>query len=63
MFISVRKYHNVKSVEEVRNRVEQEFLPLLKQNPGFRGYHLIDCHSPESEHLGDKIRRQGEPYA
>lgn len=51
MFISVRKYHNVKSVAEVRRRVEQEFLPALKKNPGFQGYYLIDCASPESGNI------------
>lgn len=51
MFISVRKYHNVKSVEEVKRRVEQEFVPLLKENPGFRGYYLIDCASPEAGNI------------
>src|SRR4051812_9290722 len=34
MFISIRKYHNVRSVDEVKRRVEQEFIPMLKQNPG-----------------------------
>jgi hypothetical protein len=48
MFISVRKYCNVKSVEEVRKRVALEFVPLLKRNRGFLGYHLIDCRSPET---------------
>jgi hypothetical protein len=51
MFISVRKYHNVRSVEEVRRRVEQEFIPMLKQNPGFLGYYLIDCACPESGNI------------
>jgi hypothetical protein len=51
MFVSVRKYHNVTSVEEVKRRVEAEFLPRLKQNPGFRGYYLIDCASPESGNI------------
>jgi hypothetical protein len=51
MFISVRKYHNVKSVDEVKRRVEQEFVPLLKENPGFRGYYLIDCASPEAGNI------------
>jgi hypothetical protein len=51
MFISVRKYHNVKSVAEVRQRVEQEFLPELQKNPGFKGYYLIDCASPESGNI------------
>jgi hypothetical protein len=51
MFISVRKYHNVKSVDEVRRRVEQEFVPALKKNPGFLGYHLIDCGCPDSGNI------------
>ena len=55
MFISVRKYHNVKSVREVKRRVEQEFVPQLKQNPGFRGYYLIDCHSPEAGNIVTSI--------
>jgi len=55
MFISVRKYHNVKSVQEVKRRVEQEFVPQLKQNPGFRGYYLIDCHSPEAGNIVTSI--------
>jgi len=38
MFISVRKYRNVRSVDEVKHRVEQEFIPMLRQNPGFQGY-------------------------
>jgi len=48
MFISIRKYRNVKSVEEVKRRVEQEFIPMLKQNAGFEGYYLVDCNCPES---------------
>jgi len=37
MFISVRKYHNVKSFDEVRRLLEREFVPALKKNPGFVG--------------------------
>jgi hypothetical protein len=51
VFISIRKYHNVKSTDEVRRRVAQEFLPVLKQNQGFRGYYLIDCACPESGNI------------
>lgn len=51
MFISVRKYHNVKSVSEVKRRVEAEFLPELRKNPGFKDYYLIDCASPESGNI------------
>jgi len=55
MFISVRKYRSVRSVGEVRRRVEEEFIPLLKQNPGFLGYYLIDCNSPESGNIVTSI--------
>ncbi len=51
MFISVRKYHNVRSVDEVKRRVEQEFVPMLKNNPGFQGYYLVDCACPESGNI------------
>jgi hypothetical protein len=55
MFISIRKYRNVKSVEEVKRRVEQEFVPQLEQNPGFQGYYLIDCACPESGNIVTSI--------
>lgn len=51
MFISIRKYHEVVSVAEVKKRVMEEFVPMLKRNPGFRGYYLIDCNSPESGNI------------
>jgi hypothetical protein len=52
MFISIRD--NVQSVDEVRQQVEQEFVPTLKQNPqnpGFQGYYLIDCGCPDSGNI------------
>lgn len=55
MVVSIRKYHNVRSVEEVKRRVEQEFVPMLKQNPGFRDYYLIDCACPESGNIVTSI--------
>ena len=55
MFISVRKYRGVRSVDEVKRRVAQGFIPLLKQNPGFLGYYLIDCNSPESGNIVTSI--------
>jgi hypothetical protein len=51
MFVSIRKYQNVTSVEEVKRRVELEFVPLLQENPGFKGYYLIDCESPEAGNI------------
>lgn len=51
MFVTVRKYHSVKSLSEVKRRVEAEFLPELRRNPGFKDYYLIDCASPESGNI------------
>jgi len=55
MFVSIRKYRNVRSVDEVKRRVEQEFVPMLKQNPGFQGYYLIDCACPDSGNIVTSI--------
>src|SRR4051812_22565546 len=55
MFISVRKYRGVRSVDEVRRRVEREFVPTLRQNPGFLGYYLVDCACPESGNIVTSI--------
>jgi heme-degrading monooxygenase HmoA len=43
MFTSIRKYgvrHG--STEELARRVQEGFLPLLRQMPGFRSYYLLD---------------------
>jgi heme-degrading monooxygenase HmoA len=43
MFASIRRY-NVKhrSAEELTRRVEEGFLPLMRQIQGFRSYYLVD---------------------
>ena len=43
MFTSVRKY-NVKrgSAAELARRVQDGFVPLMRQTPGFIGYYLLD---------------------
>jgi len=43
MFISVRKYRLAGDIEELNRRVRDEFVPILKQLPGFRGYHTFDA--------------------
>jgi len=43
LFVSVRKYRLRRgSTAEWANRVRDGFLPMLRQMPGFRGYHLVD---------------------
>ena len=51
MFVSVRKYQNVKSVEEIKALVQEHFVPKLKLNPGFKGYYMLDCASPDSGNI------------
>jgi heme-degrading monooxygenase HmoA len=43
MFTSIRK-HRVKhgSTEELARRVQESFVPIVRQMPGFRGYYLLD---------------------
>jgi|1185.fasta_scaffold202438_2 hypothetical protein len=55
MFISIRNYHGVRSVDEVRRRVEREFVPALRENPGLLGHYLVDCASPESGNIVTSI--------
>jgi heme-degrading monooxygenase HmoA len=43
MFTSIRKYRvRHGSAEELARRVQEGFLPLLRQMPGFRSYYLLD---------------------
>ena len=43
MFITIRKYKLEGSRDELTRRVQEEFVPLLRELPGFKGYHLMDC--------------------
>ncbi len=42
MYISVRRYNNVRSVKEVCGRIAASFVPLLKRRPGFIAYYAVD---------------------
>ena len=43
MFASIRKYRVRRgSVEELARRVQEGFVPLLRQVQGFRSYYLLD---------------------
>ena len=43
MFIAIRKYRVRRgATAEWAQRVRDGFLPLLREMPGFRGYHLLD---------------------
>jgi heme-degrading monooxygenase HmoA len=43
MFTSIRKYKVKRgSMEEYARRVQEGFVPLTREMPGFRGYYLLD---------------------
>ena len=43
MFTIVRKFRLTRgSKQEVTRRVQDSFVPLLRELPGFRGYYLLD---------------------
>jgi len=42
MFVSIRKYSDVKSRDEAMRRVEEKLVPVLRGQSGFISYYLID---------------------
>jgi hypothetical protein len=43
VFSSIRKYHVRRgAAEELARRVEEGFVPLIRQTEGFRSYYLLD---------------------
>ncbi len=42
MYVSIRRYDNVRSVSEVCGKIAESFVPLLRRSPGFIAYYAID---------------------
>lgn len=43
MYISVRRYQvDAQSVDEIVQRVHTEFVPIIRQAPGFIAYYVVD---------------------
>jgi hypothetical protein len=42
MFISIRRYDNVRSVSEVCGKIAESFVPLMRKTPGFKAYYAVD---------------------
>ena len=42
MFVSVRRYQGVASVQQLVREIEMEFVPRLKHMPGFIAYYAVD---------------------
>jgi hypothetical protein len=42
MYVTIRRYETT-SVEEVARRVQQGFVPIMRQAPGYIAYYAIDA--------------------
>ena len=42
MYIAIRKYRAAGSALEVEEAVRRELVPVLRQDPGFKGFYMID---------------------
>jgi hypothetical protein len=53
MFVTIRRYSpkngaiNKASLEVLRRQVQEDFLPVLQQIPGFRGYYVVNVDDRE----------------
>ena len=43
MYVTVRRYEGITDSKEVARRVQEGFLPLLRQTPGFVDYYFADA--------------------
>ncbi len=43
MYIAVRRYEGVKDPQKVRQVVEEGFVPILSEMPGFVAYYAVDA--------------------
>ena len=42
MYATVRRYEGVTDVEEAARRVNEGFVPIISQVPGFQAYYLVE---------------------
>jgi hypothetical protein len=43
MYAAVRRYEGVSDPKEVARQVEEHFLPIISQMPGFVAYYVVDA--------------------
>lgn len=43
MFVVLRQFTNMRSVEEAAKRAQAGLVPILKRSPGFRGYYVMNA--------------------
>ncbi len=53
MFVTIRRYSpkngaiNKASLEVLRRQIQEDFLPVIQQIPGFRGYYVVNIDNRE----------------
>ena len=53
MFVTIRKYSpkngaiNKASLELLRRQIQEDFIPVIQQIPGFRGYYVVNIEDRE----------------
>ena len=43
MYTVIRRYQDVQNTAEVARRAVEEFAPMLRDQPGFQGYWVVDA--------------------
>jgi hypothetical protein len=43
MYVAVRRYEGVTNTQEVRRLVEEDFMPIISEMPGFIAYYCVDA--------------------
>jgi hypothetical protein len=43
MYVAVRRYEGVTNTQEVRRLVEEDFMPIISEMPGFIAYYFVDA--------------------
>jgi hypothetical protein len=59
MYVTIRKYRNMRSVAQAARRAESELVPILKRLPGFKSYYIIDCGGGIAASISIFDRREG----
>jgi hypothetical protein len=43
MYVAVRRYEGVRDAQKVAQLVEEDFLPIISEMPGFIAYYCVDA--------------------
>jgi hypothetical protein len=51
MYVTVRRYEGVSDPSEVERQVDEGFIPIISEMPGFVAYYFVDAGAGEA--VGD----------